>query len=82
MVENSNILDLYSGIGSFGLECISRGAKKVTFVEKDSATIEILKKTQGPQLPLAMGNPLYQMGNMAGVYGSVPVSRLITNGSR
>ena len=43
-IENSNILDLYSGIGSFGLECISRGAKKVTFVEKDSATIEILKK--------------------------------------
>ena len=27
-LENSNILDLYSGIGSFGLECISRGAKK------------------------------------------------------
>ena len=30
-----NILDLYSGSGSFGLECISRGAKHVTFVEKD-----------------------------------------------
>ena len=26
-LKNSNILDLYSGIGSFGLECISRGAK-------------------------------------------------------
>ena len=35
-LENSNILDLYSGIGSFGIECISRGAKKVTFVEKDN----------------------------------------------
>ena len=34
-IKNSNILDLYSGIGSFGLECISRGAKKITFVEKD-----------------------------------------------
>ena len=29
-IENSNILDLYSGIGSFGIECLSRGAKKVT----------------------------------------------------
>ena len=31
---DSNILDLYSGVGSFGIECLSRGAKKVTFVEK------------------------------------------------
>ena len=27
-LENANILDLYSGIGSFGIECISRGVKK------------------------------------------------------
>ena len=40
---NSNILDLYSGVGSFGLECISRGAKKITFVEKDNKAFEILK---------------------------------------
>ena len=33
-VENSNVLDLYSGVGSFGIECLSRGAKKVIFVEK------------------------------------------------
>ena len=25
-IENSNILDLFSGVGSFGLECLSRGA--------------------------------------------------------
>ncbi len=43
-IENSNILDLYSGIGSFGIECISRGAAKVTFVEKDRLAINILKK--------------------------------------
>ena len=40
--ENSVILDLYSGIGSFGLECISRGAKKVTFVEKNKIALEVL----------------------------------------
>ena len=34
-IEGANILDLYSGIGSFGIECISRGAKKITFIEKD-----------------------------------------------
>ena len=40
----SNVLDLYSGIGSFGLECISRGAKKVTFVEENIDSLNILKK--------------------------------------
>ena len=33
-MEKSNILDLYAGIGSFGIECISRGANKVTFIEE------------------------------------------------
>ncbi len=40
---DANILDLYSGVGSFGLEAISRGAKMVTFVEKDEKATEILK---------------------------------------
>lgn len=43
-ISNSEILDLYSGIGSFGLECISRGAQKVTFIDKDINAINILKK--------------------------------------
>ena len=42
-IENSNVLDLYSGVGSFGLECISRGARKITFVEKDRNALIILK---------------------------------------
>ena len=43
-IENSEILDLFSGSGSFGLECISRGAKKVYFNESYVDAIEILKK--------------------------------------
>ena len=43
-IENSTVLDLYSGTGSFGIECISRGAKKVTFVENNKQAIEILNK--------------------------------------
>ena len=42
-VENSSILDLYSGIGSFGIESLSRLAKKVTFVEQDEIACKILK---------------------------------------
>jgi|TARA_B100001094_G_C18048277_1_gene728641 16S rRNA (guanine966-N2)-methyltransferase len=44
VIENSNILDLYSGIGSFGLESISRGAKNVTFVEQNKSAANILEK--------------------------------------
>ena len=43
-LENSNILDLFSGVGSFGLECLSRGAKKVTFLESYTEVLNILKK--------------------------------------
>jgi len=42
-VENSIVLDLFSGVGSFGLECLSRGAKHVTFVENYSGVLPILK---------------------------------------
>jgi len=41
---NANVLDLFSGSGSFGLEIISRGAEKVTFVENYSPAYEILSK--------------------------------------
>ncbi len=43
-IENSKVIDLYSGIGSFGIECISRGAKKVVFVEQDVNAAKILKE--------------------------------------
>ena len=43
-IEKANILDLYSGVGSFGLECISRGAKKVKFIERDKQALEALKQ--------------------------------------
>ena len=43
-IEKSNVLDLYSGVGSFGLECISRGVKSLTFVENNKNAITILRK--------------------------------------
>jgi 16S rRNA (guanine966-N2)-methyltransferase len=43
-LENSNILDLFSGVGSFGIECLSRNVKYVTFVEKYNGVLNILKK--------------------------------------
>ena len=43
-LENSNILDLFSGVGSFGLECLSRGAKNLTFLESYTEVLNILKR--------------------------------------
>ena len=43
-LTNSNVLDLFSGVGSFGIECLSRGVKKVTFVEKYHKVLPVLKK--------------------------------------
>ena len=43
-LKNSNVLDLFSGIGSFGLECLSRGSSHLTFVENYSNALSVLKK--------------------------------------
>ena len=43
-INGSNVLDLFSGSGSFGLECFSRGSKSITFIENYEKAIEILKK--------------------------------------
>ena len=43
-LKEAVVLDLFSGTGSFGLECISRGAKKVIFNENYNSAIDILEK--------------------------------------
>ena len=43
-INNSKVLDLFSGTGSFGIECLSRGAQKVIFFENYSNSLKILKK--------------------------------------
>ena len=43
-ISGSNVMDLFSGSGSFGLECISRGASNVIFIENYENILSILKK--------------------------------------
>ena len=43
-LQNSNVLDLFSGVGSFGLECLSRGSENITFVENYKNVLPILRK--------------------------------------
>ncbi|HSE80546.1 MAG TPA: 16S rRNA (guanine(966)-N(2))-methyltransferase RsmD [Gaiellaceae bacterium] len=41
-VDGAEVLDLYAGSGAMGLEALSRGAARVTFVESDRAAAETI----------------------------------------
>ena len=43
MVFDSEVLDLFCGTGSIGVEFISRGAKRVVFVDSSKESIDITK---------------------------------------
>ena len=43
-LNSSVVLDIFSGVGSFGIECISRGVKNVVFIENYRDVITVLKK--------------------------------------
>ena len=43
-IKNSSVLDLFSGSGSFGIECLSREAKKVVFLENYPEALKVLEK--------------------------------------
>ena len=43
-LSNVRVLDLFSGTGSFGIECLSRGVKEVVFIENYLGVLPILKK--------------------------------------
>lgn len=42
-IMDSNILDLFAGTGSLGIECLSRGANKCIFVDNSKESINIVK---------------------------------------
>lgn len=44
LLPGARVLDLYAGSGSLGLEALSRGAERVTFVERDRAALRALER--------------------------------------
>ena len=42
--DKSIVLDVFSGSGSFGIECLSRGSERAIFIEKNKDTLSILNK--------------------------------------
>ena len=43
ILDGLDVLDLYSGVGTLGIESISRGAQSLVSVEKDKVTYKVLK---------------------------------------
>jgi 16S rRNA (guanine966-N2)-methyltransferase len=44
LLAGARVADLFCGVGSLGLEALSRGAASVTFVEKNAEVIAVLEK--------------------------------------
>jgi 16S rRNA (guanine966-N2)-methyltransferase len=44
LVEDAEVLDLFSGSGALGIEALSRGAAGVTFVESDARALGAIEK--------------------------------------
>lgn len=42
-LKGANCLDLFSGSGSIGLEALSRGAQRITFIEKDRGNVDVIR---------------------------------------
>ncbi len=43
-LDECRVLDLFAGSGSFGLECLSRGAGHVTFVERNRGAAAVIQQ--------------------------------------
>lgn len=43
-IPSAKVLDLFAGSGSLGIECISRGAEHVTFVDKSKDSIALIRE--------------------------------------
>ncbi len=43
-IVDANFVEVFSGSGSIGLEALSRGAKKIYFMEKDRDALRVLQK--------------------------------------
>ena len=51
-INKAQVLDLFSGVGSFGIECLSQGAEHIIFIEKYDKVLPILKKNLNSLKPI------------------------------
>jgi len=46
--RDAAVLDLYAGSGALGIEALSRGARRVVFVERDRQALEAIRRNLAP----------------------------------
>jgi 16S rRNA (guanine966-N2)-methyltransferase len=69
--ENQRVLDLFAGTGAFGLEAVSRGARRAVFVESGAAALAVLRRNIetlgfGPRTEVIRGDALAVPGTTQG----------------
>ena len=66
------VLDLYAGVGTLGIEAMSRGANRVVFVEKNRRVFKVLKKNielfETDQCDLFLNDALYFLKRSKNLY--------------
>ena len=74
LFEGMEVLDLFAGSGALGIECLSRGASKVSFVEKDKKAVDcIIKNLHG------IDKSLY---DISGISYNDALNKFAKNGSK
>jgi 16S rRNA (guanine966-N2)-methyltransferase len=71
--EELDVLDLFAGSGSLGLEAISRGVKSVTFIDKSRKPLDVLEKNVtslgcGSQCSVYQADVFWYLKNMKRAY--------------
>jgi len=92
LVEGQTALDLFAGTGAYGLEALSRGAKRVTLLEKHPATLKLAESNTAAVLKSLQAEPgsvgcvqsdvfRWQVGQRYGViFADPPYALLETHG--
>ena len=64
-IEGRRVLDLFAGTGQLGIECLSRGAREVIFIDQSRDAVKIIKenlKTCGFTAPVLQQDALAYLG--------------------
>jgi 16S rRNA (guanine966-N2)-methyltransferase len=71
--DGLEVLDLFAGSGSLGLEALSRGVKSVTFIDKARKSLEVLEKNVAslkcePRCSIYQADVFWYLKNMNHTY--------------
>ena len=64
-IEGRRVLDLFAGTGQLGIECLSRGAREVVFIDQSRDAVKIVKenlKACGFSAPVLQQDALSYLG--------------------